>query len=233
MKDFPTYRIRETLLSQKPRDYSLEVAALSVSTVLAISLLAWQDGSALLPTLAATSRGVLEEHDYWRLGTAIAVHADLMHFLSNAIFLVLFPYLLFGYFGFWVFPVLGLVMSGLTNYLSLLTYSPTQGLIGASGLVYWMMGFWLSMYLLVNRNLSLGQRVIRVVVIALLVLLPTTFQENVSYRTHAIGFGLGVVSAFAYFQCHRESIRAKQVVDVQELEVEGEAFDDPKDFSAS
>ncbi|MBI2817289.1 MAG: rhomboid family intramembrane serine protease [Acidobacteria bacterium] len=219
MKDSPPCHIRQTLLSRKPREYSLEVAALSVLIVLVISVVAWRNGAALLPILAATSQGVLQEHDYWRLGTAIAVHADLVHFLSNAIFLVLFPYLLFGYFGFWVFPVLAVVMSGLTNYLSLLTYAPAVALVGASGLVYWMTGFWLSMYLLVNRNMAFGTRVMRVVVVALVVLVPTTFQEKVSYRTHAIGFGLGVGSAFAYFHRHQESIRAAEVVELENSEL--------------
>ena len=200
----------------------MEVGALSFLTILGISLLAWQNGAALLPTLAATSEGALEKHEYWRLLTAVAVHADMAHFFSNAIFLALFPYLLFGYFGFWVFPVLGLVLAGLTNYLSLLTYPTEVSLVGASGLVYWMAGFWLSMYLLVDRSLGLGKRVMRAVVIALLVLFPTTLQENVSYRTHAIGFGLGVVSAFVYFRRNREPIRAAEVVEMEE------PFDNPE-----
>ena len=54
----------------------------------------------------------------------------------------------------------------------------------------------------------------RAVGIVLVVLLPSTLQENVSYRTHAIGFGLGVVSAFVYFRRNRESIRAAEVVEV-------------------
>lgn len=155
--------------------------------------------------------------------TAVAVHTDIAHFFSNAIFLALFSYLLFGYFGFWVFPVLGLALAGLTNYLSLLTYPAEVSLVGASGLVYWMAGFWLSMYLLVDRSLGLGKRVMRAVVIALLVLFPTTIQENVSYRTHAIGFGLGAVSAFVYFRRNRESIRAAEVVEMEE------PFDNPED----
>jgi rhomboid protease GluP len=224
MTDVPPYRVLETLLSRKPRASSLEVAVLSISAILGVSLLAWWNGADLLPTLAATSQGVLQEHEYWRLVTSIAVHADLEHFLSNAIFVAAFSYLLFGYFGFWVFPVLGVVMTGLAHYLSLLSYSHAVGLVGASGLVYWMTGFWLSMYLLVNRNLGLGTRVMRVVVVAMVVLLPTTFQENVSYRTHAIGFGLGVGSAFAYFLMYRESIRTAEVVEVEEEDL----YDDSK-----
>ena len=222
MEGVTSYCVRATLLSRKPREYSLEVAAFSVLTILVISLLAWQNGAALLPTLAATSKGTLEEQEYWRLVTAIAVHSNMVHFFSNAIFLTFFTYLLFGYFGFWVFPVLALALASLTNYISLLTYPPRVGLLGASGLVYWMAGFWLCIYLLVDRSLGLGKRVMRAIVVALVVLFPTRFQEGVGYRIHAIGFGLGVVSAFIYFQRQRESIRAAEVVEIED------SFDRPE-----
>lgn len=224
MGGLSTHRVRETLLTRKPREWSLEVAALSVLAIQGVSLLAWRNGAALLPTLAATSEEVLEKREYWRLLTAVAVHADVMHALSNAIFLAFFSYLLFGYFGFWVFPALSLVMAGLINYFSLLTYPPEVSLLGASGLVYWMAGFWLSMYLLVERSVGPGKRVLRAVCLGLLVLFPSTFQANVSYRTHAIGLGLGVVSALVYFQRNRKSIRTAEVVEVEE------PFDDPEEI---
>src|ERR1019366_2580325 len=146
-----------------------------------------------------------------------------MHVLSNEILLTFFPSLLFGYFGFWVFPVMSLAMAGLTNYISLLTYPPEVSLVGASGLVYWMAGFWLSTYLLVERSVDPGKRVLRAVCLALLVLFPSTFQANVSYRTHGIGLGLGVVSALVYFQRNRNSIRSAEVVELEER------FDDTDD----
>ena len=216
MAGVSTARVRETLLSRKPREWSLEISALFLSVILGISLLAWRNGAALLPILAATSEGVLKKGEYWRLFTAVAVHEDVMHVVSNVVLLTFFTYLLFGYFGFWVFPVLSLLMAALTNYISLLSYPPGISLIGASGLVYWMAGFWLVMYVLVERSVSLGKRILRAVCLALLVLLPTSFQANVSYRTHAIGLGLGVISAFAYFQYRRESIRAAEVVEWEE-----------------
>jgi rhomboid protease GluP len=89
-------------------------------------------------------------------------------------------------------------------------------LIGASGLVYWMAGFWLSMYLLVQRSVSGGTRVLRAVCLGLLVLLPTSFEPNVSYRSHAIGFGLGVVAALLYFWRNRESMRRAELLEVEE-----------------
>jgi rhomboid protease GluP len=227
MANLARHFVRETLLSRKPREWSLEISALFLSVILGTSLLAWRNGAALLSTLAATPEGVLQRHEYWRLLTAVAVHADVMHVLSNVILLTFFTYLLFGYFGFWVFPVLSLAMAGLTNYISLLTYPSGVSLIGASGLVYWMAGFWLSMYLRVERSVTPGKRILRAVCLALLVLVPSTFQPNVSYRTHAIGLGLGVVSALVYFQCNRESIRAAEVVELEE------SLDDPGEIVSS
>jgi hypothetical protein len=83
------------------------------------------------------------------------------------------------------------------------------------------------MYLLVERSVGPGKRVLRVVCLALLVLLPSTFQANVSYRTHAIGLGLGVISALIYFQRNRESIRSAEVVELEE------PFDDPEEILRS
>ncbi len=124
-------RIKSTLLSQKPREESLLIALLSVMVLLCVSLLCWRDPS-LLNLLAASRHQVVEEQEYWRLLTTTAIHADLTHFLSNAILFALFTFLLYGYFGFWVFPVTVVALGSFTNYLSLLTYPENTQLIGAS-----------------------------------------------------------------------------------------------------
>ena len=211
---YQDYRVRETLLSRKPRRDSLRVAAVFVLIVVGASLLGWRNGGALLPSLSA-SQAALERHEYWRLVTAVTVHSDLQHLLSNIIFVALFSYLLYGYFGFWVFPALGVALAALANYLSLLTYPAGVSLVGASGLVYWMAGFWLSMYLAVERTLSPGKRVMRAVGIALVILLPTTFEAQVGYRVHGIGFGLGTIAALGYFRRNREAIRAAEVLEAE------------------
>jgi hypothetical protein len=60
-----------------------------------------------------------------------------------------------------------------------------------------------------------------------LVLLPSSFQANVSYRTHAIALGLGVASALAYFQRNRELIRRAEVLEAEE------EFDDREEILPS
>ncbi len=209
------------MLSRKPREYSTEVAILSLLTMLFVSLLCWKRGPELSDQLAAIPQKVLLEGEYWRLWTGMAVHADIRHFAFNAVLFGFFSYLLYGYFGFWVYPVWSLLFGGLTTLLSLLSYPASTRLVGSSGLVYLMAGFWLMMYILVERRFTLNRRLLRAIGVGLIVFLPTSLQEGVSYRTHAIGFGLGAILALAYFQMRKKRIRSAEVFEV-ELQDPGE-----------
>ena len=157
------------------------------------------------------SLDVVQNGQIWRVATGAAVHSDLRHLVSNAILFGLFAYLLFGYFGFWMFPVLVVLLGCLTNYLALLTYPPSTQLLGASGVVYVMAGLWLSIYVLVERRLAIGKRLLRAIGLGLIVLLPATFQPQVSYRTHAIGLLIGLFSGVLVFFVVRETIRQAEV----------------------
>lgn len=210
-------RVRDTLLSKRPAENSGLVAVLTVVLILFISALAWRDLSTF-NALAVGSKQVFQEGEYWRLWSAMAIHSDFQHFISNAVFLGFFSYLLFGYFGGWVYPVLAVSVGAITNLLSLLTYPDGVRLVGASGLVYVMVGFWLTMYILVERRISMKRRLLHGIGISLIVLLPSTIQENVSYRTHAIGFGLGSLTACGHFYRRKDQIRRQEVLEVTRQE---------------
>ena len=211
-------RVTQTMLSRRPREYSAQVAIISLLLMLGTTLLAWREGPALSDRLAAIPEKVLGEGEYWRLWTGMAVHADISHFAYNALFLAFFSYILYGYFGPWVYPVWSLLLGGVTNYLALLTYSPGTRLVGSSGLVYLMAGFWLVMYVLVERRHPVKRRLLHAVGVALIVFLPSSLQENVSYRTHAIGFGLGTILAVACFQLKKKEILSAEVLETEEPE---------------
>lgn len=207
-------RIKSTLLSQKPREESLLIALLSLIVLFFVLLLCWRSPD-LFSLLVASRHHVQGEQEYWRLLTTIAIHANLTHFFSNAILFTPLAYLLYGYFGFWVFPVAIVVLGSLTNYLSLLTYSPDVQLIGASGVVYLMAGFWLTVYVLVERSHQLKRRVLVAIGMALIVLVPSSLSSRVSYRTHAIGCGFGIIAALGYFQIRKEQIRSLEEIQIE------------------
>ena len=75
-----------------------------------------------------------------------------------------------------------------------------------------MAGFWLALYLVLERRSSLGKRLIRAVGFGVIVLVPTAFEPAVSYRTHLIGFVVGLVMAIAYFLRHKQRLRAAERV---------------------
>jgi rhomboid protease GluP len=210
-------RITSTTLSGKPKEESAPVSILITMVLVFISVLCWQDPE-LFQLLSASRQQVFAGVEYWRLLTTIAVHADLSHLAVNAGFVVFFGYLLYGYFGFWIYPIAMLILASLTTVLSLLTYPPQVVLIGASGLVYLMMSFWLVMYSFIQRTVPFKKRLLRVIGITLIVFVPTTVHPEVSYRTHAIASGVGIVAAIACFKSGKRRFRSLEVVELEMLD---------------
>jgi membrane associated rhomboid family serine protease len=75
-----------------------------------------------------------------------------------------------------------------------------------------MAGFWLALYLMVERRSRLGRRLVRAVGFGAIVLVPTAFDPTVSYRTHFIGLVVGIALALAYFAKHKQRLRAAERV---------------------
>jgi rhomboid protease GluP len=202
--------IKETYLTRKPAPRSQWVAFGSVAVLLVASLVYWTDLFGIAAFLPANRESVYFRGEYWRLATSMLVHADFQHFLSNGVVLGVLAFLVYGYFGLSVYPWLTLVFGAFVTGLSLHTYPAKTWLVGASGLVYLMAGFWLALYLMLERRISIGKRLIRAVGFGVIVLVPTAFEHAVSYRTHAIGFVVGVGCAIAYFAKHKERFRAAE-----------------------
>ncbi len=173
--------------------YSLIVLLLCTIT----SQLYWRDHW-ISPYLTATPTQVFEKLELWRVFTTMFTHSDAKHLLSNLYMLGILGVLVGGYFGFIIFPLASFVLGGIVNIISLLTYQPNVTLLGASGLVYVLAGFWFTMFVLIDSPRPLFIRLMRAIGVSLVILFPTTFEPEVSYRTHAIGFIVGVLFALPY-----------------------------------
>ena len=207
--------VKETYLSRKPAPKSAWVALGSMGVLLVASLIFWANLFDLATYLPASRAAVYFEGQYWRLLTSILVHADFQHFISNAVVLGVLAFLVFGYFGPTVYPGLTLALGGFVTALSLRTYPAHTQLVGASGVVYLLAGFWLTLYLLVERRLSVKVRLVRAVGFGLIVLVPTAIQPIVSYRTHTIGFLVGVAFAVVYFSRRKEELRRAERIQLE------------------
>jgi len=203
--------IIETYLSRPPRKNSATVSLIVVAFVFLFSVTYWGNSFGLRERLNVDRDAVFQFHEYWRLFTGILVHADMNHFLSNALGLFLFGYLLNGYFGPGVYPVGVFALGTLVNFVSIATYPAGTRLVGASGIVYLMAGFWLTLFVSTERRFSIPKRLLRSIGFALVLLISSSFDPAISHRTHAIGFFTGVIYGLIYFFKAKERIRAAEV----------------------
>jgi rhomboid protease GluP len=204
-------RLVGTLITKSPKSNSFFWASGTILLMCLISIFYWQAPEGWAQLLPAIRSSVFDQHQWWRLVTAIFIHADLEHLLSNMFMLWIFSFFIFGYFGFSVYPVYSLLSAVGVNALAIATYGPETQLLGASGLVYVLGGIWLSLYFFIQRQYPALNRLIRVVGIALMIFAPTTFVPSTSYRTHAIGFAAGLLMGLCYFYKNKKQIRSHEV----------------------
>jgi rhomboid protease GluP len=209
----PVVLVKETWLSRKPAKGSGLVAAASLLVMAGFSLLFWSDSAGLASQLPANREMLLEQGQVWRLLTSVLVHADLQHLLANSVGIAVLGFLLYGYFGFRIHPLLTLVAGALVTFLSIITYPPQINLLGASGVVYLMAAFWLTMYVCIERRFSVSRRFLRAAGLVLIALIPTAYRPDTSYRTHVIGFSLGVIAALLYFFFNKKRFRRAEVIE--------------------
>lgn len=207
--------VRATWLTRKPHRLAGLIAAWSLFLVIVGSAMYWRDWFQSSQWMIASSDAVFQKHEYWRLWTSLFAHADMGHLASNSILFFVLGYFLYGYFGAWVFPTLAIAVGGLTNALTLLTYEPTVRLLGISGVVYWMGGFWLVLYLMLDKQRNYLQRSLRAMGVALGIFMPgTAFEPQISYKAHLFGFVLGVVSGLIYYAFKKDFFKKALVTEI-------------------
>lgn len=182
--------------------------------VLIISLLSqvyWQNLFQWAEFLPAEREQVFHQGQWWRVFTAALIHSDLGHYLNNLYMFVVFGFFCFSYFGLIQMSALSFLGAGLVNLVAISTYPREVNLLGASGWVYLLGGVWLTLYLLIQRQYSYASRILRVVGFSLMMFFPTSFVPTTSYRTHTIGFLVGVAIGVFYFVINKKWIRSFEV----------------------
>ncbi len=219
-----TGKIVGTYLTRKPDGEALMTAIIATLVLFLTTMWVWFSPQGLEELTVSSGKTVFENKEYWRLWTAAVTHADVGHLMSNSLLFFVLGYFLAGYFGIVMFPTLALIMGGLINSIALSTYGPTVNLLGASGIVYWMGGVWLVLYLLIDTRRSWGSRWLRVLGVGILMFVPSeAFEPAVSYRTHFIGFLVGNLTGLLYYAANAKRLRSAEVIEWIPPEVDDEA----------
>jgi rhomboid protease GluP len=197
-------QLTKTLLSKKPSPQSILMGLVSYLILLIAFIIDDQN-------MTANGFQVYEQGEYWKAFTTSLMHGDFVHLGHNTLFFIAFSVLLNSYFGFWIFPLLSFVVGGLINLIALKIYEPQITLVGISGVIYFMAAFWMTMFVLLERHMSLYKRIMITTGVSLILFFPEAFVKNISYLAHGLGFGMGIVLAGAYFWLKRTKLQSHEV----------------------
>lgn len=201
--------IRETWLTRKPTQRGLLIAFMTSLFLVLIYYLVEINFANSATYMSAEHDLIFEKHQLWRIWTSLFVHADSKHLLSNLFLLFIFGTFLAEYFGLFAFPLLAFSVGGLTNLIVVWGMPSGVSLIGASGVVFWMGSFWLLLYFLVDIRRSFLQRLLRSIGVGLVLFMPAeAFDPSISYKSHFIGFVLGLICAVIYYISKRPQFEA-------------------------
>lgn len=165
--------------------------------------------------LEASKKNIFQEAEYYRLFTTSFIHGDLKHYLSNSLMLFILSYFVSSFYGKTFTFFLSLLGGALINF-TVLKLSPTPiTLVGASGIVYLLWGFWLTLYSKLQTQLSPMSRFLRVGAITLILLVPTSYSPQVSYSAHFFGLVFGIISAVIYYFFYKSHLKSFENWDVK------------------
>lgn len=201
-------KITSTWLSQKPDQMGFVIAAFSTLFLVIGSIFYWQDISMAREWMPVTNEAILKDQTWWRAWTALFAHADQKHLLSNSFLFFILGSFLTAYFGVFVFPLMAFFFGGITNLLIVSGMPEGVRLLGASGIVFWLGGVWLSLYFLLDQKHSYYQRALRTIGVALVLFFPAeAFDPQISYSSHFAGFAIGILFGLGYYWWHRKKFQ--------------------------
>ncbi len=207
--------MRQNWLTGKPNSLSAILVALCTLTLIFTSQFYWSNWMSAQDWMPATGELVFQKSQYWRAWTTVFVHGDFKHLLSNSFFFFIFGFFIHGYFGLWAFPIFAVLFGGAINLIVLSMMSPSTQLIGASGVVFWMGGFWIILSFLIDRRRGMMHRLLKTIGISLVLFFPSeAFNPAISYKAHFAGFILGVLSGLLTYFIFKKIFVSKDLFEI-------------------
>lgn len=222
-------KMSQNFLTKKPERNALNSTLLLI-LVLLYSSFAYLNGLFNADEwMHASGAAVFQNGQYWRAWTALFAHGDFGHIASNLFLFIPFAYFLTGYFGYIFFPFFGFLAGGFINLLVLKTMPPEVGLVGVSGVVYWMGAAWMTLSFFIERRESNGRNLVKIIGISAILFVPDSFKKEVSYLSHFLGYFLGILSGALYYLVNRSRIRGHdefiEIVERDEVDENAEKTD--------
>ncbi len=128
------------------------------------------------------------------------------HLLSNSVMLIVMSYFVYSHYGAKMYPFIAIIMGAFVNIFVLMTFKNEVAIVGISGVVYFLWGLWLTLYIKIQRHIPLGRRFMKVLIVGSFLLIPNVFEANVSHLSHFLGFIVGVLNGVIYYLLYKKDI---------------------------
>ena len=214
---------RRRLRLHRPRSVTTALLGVNVA-VFAVSLLLGLGGGRgeVLVRMGAMVPVLVVDGQYWRLVTAIFLHANLVHLLLNALGLSIFGNLIESVIGSGRMLALYLVSGFVASAVSFAFGSVATIAVGASGAIFGLLGAWLA-FNLRRRQLSLARSNVQGAALLIGLNLVIGFSvPGIDNLAHVGGLVAGVLGGFAVDGFGRRGLRtASRVIGLATLFLAG------------
>lgn len=207
--------LTQTFLSKQKNALGKVIAFSFCALCIISSLIYWSFYGHGSRELVAYPNAVFELGEYWRLFTSLFLHANIEHLLSNMLMLFILTYFVVSFYGAIITLLFALTFGAITNIVVLTSFTTQTSIVGISGVIYYLWGFWLILYLLIDIKVSITQRLLNILAIFFILLIPTSYSPSTSYLAHYTGLLFGVMSGLIYYPFIKERVKKEQKYEIR------------------
>ena len=208
-----------TLASIKKKIVTIILAVLNIGVYLLVNVyLNSKTGRYWLDNLAQQRDLIIRFGQYYRIFSAMWVHADLTHLLSNMLFLVIFGLLVENRYSIFQYLIIYFVSGLLGNLVSLISLPPTVLSLGASGCIFGLMGAYYISFI------SYDKKFILYAIISSMIMVGFSIGTNVNSWAHLFGAIGGLLLGWIFTQYNKRKLPRLQNPDVDKEKSEIEDY---------
>ena len=226
--DLNKFELKKSYLSKTQYSHGWIVSLSFILVIIVFSNIYWENFFDFNFLLEASHKEVLVKNKYWKAWTTTLIHGDTTHLLSNSSMLLFWGFMSAAYYGPIFYPLVSFFINGLLTILVLNFYPENTILLGSSGLVFFLGGHWVTLYIFIDRQFSLPKRLFKAFGVALILFFPSTFSPNTSYLAHYIGLVGGIVFGAGHFFYKKNKFRDHE----RWIEIINEELEDIENFES-
>ena len=144
--------------------------------------------------------------------------------------LFILSYFVISFYGLFFGLITALGLNMIRNFVVINSYVANTTLVGASGIVYYLWGFWLVQYFFLQTHMSYFERFLRIGAVFLILLVPTQYSPRTSYMAHYVGFFVGNIFSLLYYLVRSDFLKSYEKWNIKYILEEDDLLEDQTNY---